>query len=88
MAELIALEGRSRRTAGFAVYLGPSPAVLEHGDSDPTKPSVLLDAAGEPLTLFRTRGAARAAIRRTRELAPKYGYRDTANYRIVPLRFA
>jgi hypothetical protein len=61
------LEGRLRKAAGFAVYLGFAPAVLEHVDYDPTKPSILLDAAGEPLTLFRTKAAGRAAIRRTRE---------------------
>jgi hypothetical protein len=88
VAEVIALEVRSRKTAGFAVYLGFAPAVLEHVDSDPRKPTILLDACGEPLSVFRTKSGAQAAIRRTRELAPKYGYEDRANYRVVPLRYA
>ncbi len=67
---------------------GAATALLEHVDLNPEKPSILLDACGEPLTVFRTKSAARAAIRHTQDLAPEYGYKDSADYRVVRLRYA
>ena len=88
MGELIALVGRSRKAAGFAVYIGAAPAILERVDLKPEKPSILLDACGEPLSVFWTKAAARAAIRRARHLGPEFGYTTSAAYRVVALHYA